>query len=427
MALQVACAATLGSCIAQLGDLRPGDDAGALPAGEGPKTSVEPHWFAEPAARTDDAGIQTPAPTTSSSDPGFAATSFDATDLSGAAISADVTNSAATDSATHSSMHSSLPPAPASDAGAALQPGCPAGTVTKGDAAADCVACDSGAYCPGGDAFESVCEGGTWDDDLDPSTPCADKLTCTAGQRILAPGDERTNRSCVECAVGEFSAAANAASCQPWTDCVAPSSYEVSAPTVARDRECGACSLHAFAFQDNAPECVTLVYDMADLQVVFEAERPHVVTNSDTDDWAELEVAGISAARCMEVGPDDQSDWTLDPFQLAPRLDYVVQFDAAGAYYVHLRGDAGASSEGFSDSCYAAIDGALTDWYRFSVVGGTWAWASMPVVVGSAGLHVVSVLAREDGFRIDKVVINTVETPPTGNGPDASPLVVPIP
>ena len=58
---------------------------------------------------------------------------------------------------------------------------------------------------------------------------------------------------------------------------------------------------------------------------------------------------------------------------------------------------------------------------RFEVVGGTWGWASKPVVVDSVGLHVVSVLAREDGFRVDKIVVNRSQTPPTGAGPDESP------
>jgi hypothetical protein len=166
---------------------------------------------------------------------------------------------------------------------------------------------------------------------------------------------------------------------------------------------------------------------MVEGQVVFEAEHPHMVTGTETDVWTDVDVPEISGGKCLEVGPDDKSDWTTEPFVRAPRLDYLVQFVAAGTYHVHVRGDAGANSEGFSDSCYAAVDGAVTDWFRFSVVGGTWAWVSKSVVLETSGVHVVSLLAREDGFRVDKLVVSTSEVPPTGNGPDESPtgLVVP--
>src|SRR5690606_15802977 len=148
--------------------------------------------------------------------------------------------------------------------------------------------------------------------------------------------------------------------------------FEVSPPSAEQNRVCGACGGLEATRLDNAATCTTLVYRVVQGSVAIEAERAHNVVDTESDAWTELTIAGLSGNACMEVGPDDKSDWTLAPFETAPRLDYLVEFETAGTYYVHIRGDAGADSEGYSDSCYAALDGAVTNWYRFDVNGGTW-------------------------------------------------------
>jgi len=258
-----------------------------------------------------------------------------------------------------------------------------------------------------------------WDDDGDARTPCVPKDVCLPGSYASNDGAADVNRSCVACEPGYFTATNNATRCQPWSECLAPTNFEVSPPSAEQNRVCGACGGLEATRLDNAATCTTLVYRVVQGSVAIEAERAHNVVDTESDAWTELTIAGLSGNACMEVGPDDKSDWTLAPFETAPRLDYLVEFETAGTYYVHIRGDAGADSEGYSDSCYAALDGAVTNWYRFDVNGGTWGWATQSVVVPTAGVHVVSILAREDGFRVDKFVVSTGATAPSGNGPAA--------
>lgn len=243
---------------------------------------------------------------------------------------------------------------------------------------------------------------------------------CLPGQYVSAAGDAVTNRSCAFCPASTFSDVVNSSQCQAWSTCLAPNSHEIAAPDAAHDRQCEECGPLSISLEDNAPVCIGLVYAMSGGQAAFEAEHYHAAKNTDTDVWSTFDLAEVSGDRCLEIGPDDKTDWTVDPFENAPRLDYLVQFDTAGTFYVHVRGDAGANSDGFSDSCYAALDGVTTDWYRFESLGGTWGWVAQPVDVADAGIHVVSVMAREDGFRVDKVVVSTSATLPTGDGPAES-------
>lgn len=283
-----------------------------------------------------------------------------------------------------------------------------------------CLPCESGGYCAGGSADFVACEPGTWDDDGSAETACSPMTECMPGQYVSAEGDALTDRGCKTCGANSFTAEANAAQCQPWSTCLAPNSYEAAAPDAAHDRRCEDCALQSVSLEDNARTCIGLVYAMSGGQAVFEAEHYHAVRNSDTDAWSALDLVEVSGDRCLEIGPDDKTDWTDDPFATAPRLDYLVQFDTVGTFHVHVRGDAGANSDGYSDSCYAAIDGATTDWYRFEILGGTWAWVSQTLDVATTGVHVVSIMAREDGFRVDKIVVSTNATLPTGDGPEES-------
>ncbi len=102
----------------------------------------------------------------------------------------------------------------------------------------------------------------------------------------------------------------------------------------------------------------------------------------------------------------------------APELQFRVNFADQGSYYVHVRGDAGTSSNSDSDSCYVGIDGA-TQQYTFDVNPGVWGWRSM-VSTSQRREYIVSLYGREDGFRADKIVINPAANAPSGIGPEES-------
>jgi hypothetical protein len=338
---------------------------------------------------------------------------------------------------------------------------CPAGTTSS--SSQTCEECDAGGYCAGGDAPFVACGPSTWDDDRNAATPCVNKSRCLAGERIayegnhvedrscaacepgtfsdvedagscrvwttceggfhvLAGGTAVTDRTCEPCEPGKFANEVNSDSCQSWRDCEAPDEYVSREPSATRDRVCSPCAPGDGAIADNAESCVTEAFQSQGGLASLEAENYHLATGADGDDWYELELGAVSGGKFIEVGPDDHSDWTDDPFANAPRLDYLVHFDRVGEYYVHVRGDAGANSEGFSDSCYIALDGVTADWYNFRVVGNVWEWQTRSVGLVGVGLHTVSLLAREDGFRADKIVVSLNQTQPTGAGPPESAL-----
>lgn len=333
----------------------------------------------------------------------------------------------------------------------------------KFDDATTCQGCDGGAHSEDSAPALASCSAGSWDHDHDLTTPCETHRECAAGQYVSAPGDARNDRTCsvcpeetfttesnqpncaaqvrckvgefvaregsatdarlcASCATGSFSDVPNAATCAAWTTCVAPDYYQVVPPSSERDRKCAPCPPSSSAPEHNSSECVAMAFQMDADQVVFEAEHYSAVHNTDSDRWAALELVGVSGNGCMEIGPDDRSDWTEDPFDTAPRLDYFVNFSAAKTYYVHVRGDAGTSSDGFSDSCYVALDGVASDWLIFDDNAGVWGWVTEAIDVGSPGVHTVSVLAREDGFRVDKLVVSATRAAPEGDGPPESPL-----
>lgn len=412
----------LSSCISQLSDLRPGGDAGEPRTGRVDEypvgSTLNENWPATEDMVTDDDG---------SSSSGRIAPSTQQTATEGV----DLANSESTSgTSTAAEDAGAAPPmAPIADrTSVQSSEDCPVGSaMAGGHDAGGCAACPAGGYCAGGETAFTACDEDAWDHDADAATACAPKGTCDAGQFVVEGGDALSDRVCAPCADGEYSDGENAAACQRWSTCAAPDSYEVAPPTAEVDRICAPCPRFTVSFDDNSNGCGALVYQMAGGQVAIEAEHPHVITNRDEDVWSEVNLGGVSGGKCLEIGPDDESDWTSDPFATAPRLDYLVSFDDAGTFYIHVRGDAGLDSTGYSDSCYAAVDGEATDWYRFEVAGGTWGWVTKSVVIDEVGVHLVSLMAREDGFRVDKLVISTSPVAPTGNGPVESPREVEMP
>ncbi len=345
---------------------------------------------------------------------------------------------------------------------------CAPGTVevtpATGTAPAECDACSAGSYCAGGHTTQVACAAGSWDNDLDPATPCVAKTDCAAGHYVASEGTTTTNRTCGACATGKFSATTNATSCQSWqtcsagkyveaagtsindrvctdcpsgkyssstnspncttwTTCAAPSYYMTNTPSATTNRQCAACTPPEVTSADNDASCSVPAFQMSGGTVVMEAEHYHAkTTNGSSDSWYELYISGISGNKCLEIGPDDDTVWTSNPQNSAPRLDYYVNFTSTGTFYLFVRGDAGLKSISTSDTCHAGVDNTpIGTFYDFDDYGGTWGWRVQTVNVNTTGIHTVSIWGREDGFRIDKIVVSTSSSPPSGNGPSESP------
>jgi hypothetical protein len=161
---------------------------------------------------------------------------------------------------------------------------------------------------------------------------------------------------------------------------------------------------------------------MIDGEVVIEAENHTDLDNrGSTAEWTELADESISEGLGMVIGPEEGLFWTDAPETSAPRLDYRVNFATSGTFYLFIRGDSGATAGG-SDSCYAGLDDVVTASYVFNTATAVWGWQRQPIEVSASGIHTVTVFAREDGFRVDKLVIRANDTAPSGGGPAESPF-----
>jgi hypothetical protein len=199
----------------------------------------------------------------------------------------------------------------------------------------------------------------------------------------------------------------------------------VTAPTTTTDRVCAACTPPAVTSSNNQTSCAVPAFQMSNGQVVMEAESYTTTsTNGASDSWSPLTVSGISNGTAMVVGPDDGSyltDYTVVPAS-APRLVYYVNFTAKGTFTVYLRGDdpLGISS---ADTCWAGLDNVVLNgstFFDFPDATGTWGWVSQSFSVSTTGVHTFTIWMREDGFRLDKIVINNTGSVPSGNGPAES-------
>jgi hypothetical protein len=326
----------------------------------------------------------------------------------------------------------------------------------------ECEPCFAGAFCAGGDAAAVVCTSGTWDNDGNAATPCVEKTSCLAGkyvvdagsttadrscgdceggysetsnaaacndwtvcqrgQYVVTPGTALVDRACSDCDDGTFTDEDNATACAVWSTCRAPGAYETAAPSAEGDRGCGECKVPELALEDNASACVVVAFQMVSGQVAMEAEHFHATSSEASEDhlWQELELTGTSGGRCLELTPDVDATWLNSPATTAPKLEYSVNFTQTGTFYIHVRGDTGAKTIGTSDSCFAGVDGAATSAFMFSNVSGAWGWLTQPTSVTTTGVHVVQIFGREDGFRVDKIVVSTSNVPPTGDGPTES-------
>jgi hypothetical protein len=144
----------------------------------------------------------------------------------------------------------------------------------------------------------------------------------------------------------------------------------------------------------------------------------------------------FSAAGVMEAQPNSGANMG-NASTAGPELRFAVNFSSVGTYYVWVRG-IGDSPPGPSvnDSVLIGLDGALaaaignSGWTTNE--GFYWDGAanviagSDAIVITNAGVHVINVWMREDGFDFDKLVLTTsTNYTPNDVGPAESPLVQP--
>jgi len=111
----------------------------------------------------------------------------------------------------------------------------------------------------------------------------------------------------------------------------------------------------------------------------------------------------------------------------APRLDYEINFEKTGTYYVWILA---YGMDGNADSCHAGLDGEETPLSnRMSGWSGNYTWANgryerpepSQIEITTTGVHTLNIYQREDGLVVDKILLTTnPDYRPTGTGPEES-------
>ena len=147
----------------------------------------------------------------------------------------------------------------------------------------------------------------------------------------------------------------------------------------------------------------------------FEAENfAAFVSHGSSAAWSTgSSVAGFSGTGYVEalpnVGLTIDNDWTTT----SPELQYTINFSTPGTYYVWVRGYANVNTDA---SFHTGLDGVSDTAARMTLTQfNSWQWSNAvlssaaPAVisVGAAGNHTFSIWMRDDGVRIDQVILTT--------------------
>ncbi len=163
-------------------------------------------------------------------------------------------------------------------------------------------------------------------------------------------------------------------------------------------------------------------------QVVFEIERGTIINRA--HQWLPAaDLAGFSGNGYLIASPNTGTYYDTGYVGVAPEVQVQVNFQTPGTYYFWVRGYRPSPAD---DSVNVGIDGTAPDsGMRLSMFpDNAWGWSSTKmdnvghntIIVDGAGVHIINVWMREDGFPMDKVVLTTDPNYiPTGLGPAESP------
>ena len=129
--------------------------------------------------------------------------------------------------------------------------------------------------------------------------------------------------------------------------------------------------------------------------------------------------AGFSGTGYMEALPNNGANLQTAT-SANPELQFTVNFTSTGTHYIWFRGYAAADTD---DSVHIGIDGANATVLTLSQFNA-WQWSNAlfgggvaTINVASAGTKTVNVWMREDGIKLDRVILTTQQalTPTLGN------------
>ncbi len=151
--------------------------------------------------------------------------------------------------------------------------------------------------------------------------------------------------------------------------------------------------------------------------IVIEAESFSRKTTKGSHSWELRSSKKASNNKFMRALPDIGTNHRADYISLSPRLDFDVNFVTSGTYYAWVRG---FSKNKASDSVHMGFDGVdlLTTRRIDEFTISSWSWSNLiqlssntfdraTINVVSPGEHTLNIWMREDGFKLDKIVLTT--------------------
>ncbi len=152
--------------------------------------------------------------------------------------------------------------------------------------------------------------------------------------------------------------------------------------------------------------------------VVMEAENYSSKTARSQRDWLpNAAIAGYSGAGAMTALPNGGLNIQTNIQSSSPEMAYQVLFSTPGVYNIWLRA---AGPTGSDDSLHVGLNGAVRA--SPAVSGAAWFWKKVgTLTISSPGLNSVNIWMREDGTSLDKLLLTTGATTPSGAGPAESP------
>lgn len=162
--------------------------------------------------------------------------------------------------------------------------------------------------------------------------------------------------------------------------------------------------------------------------VVMEAKNYSGLRGShDGYNWMVIDNVGAVSGQALEIPDAADVLYETSYGAEAARVDYAVNFPAAGTYTIWLRG---YGKDGVSDTVHVGLNGQANpdgEKLRFNTYA-TWLWTKFrmggghsTIDVPSAGVHTVNVWVRESGAIIDRIIVTQDSAyEPTGSGPAES-------
>ena len=181
-------------------------------------------------------------------------------------------------------------------------------------------------------------------------------------------------------------------------------------------------SNEASATTDDLPSGGGFVQDSGtDGLAVMEAENFTTKNDRGGQSWTERsDITGFSGTAFLRVEADNNVNISTGYATTSPQVNFEVDFVKTGTHYVWIRT---RNTGGGDNSLHVGLDGNAPTSGRnitFSGSANAWNWShsSKTIDVSSTGTHTFNIWMREDGARIDKIVLTTNPNyVPSGNGP----------